>query len=44
MLTISSSQLWNYWFGLEVGYKWACKNNKILLKNNNKVCEKLKYD
>ena len=25
MLTISGSQLWNHWFWLNVGYKWACK-------------------
>ena len=32
MLTISGGQLYNHWFSLEFGYKWACKTIEFITK------------
>ena len=34
---IPGGQLWNQWFGLKFGYKWACKSIEFYQNRNNKA-------
>ena len=37
MLIVSGGHLWKHWFGLEVGYKMACKTIEFYWDSNNKA-------
>ena len=37
MLTTRGGQLWNHWFGLKIGYKWAHKTMEFCYNGKNKM-------